>query len=190
LNLRVLFTLLPLGQETRIAFGPVPSRRLGQSLGINNVPRKTCPYSCVYCQVGETRGREIAPHPFYTPEEIFHAVESKVAIAQAMSEVIYYLTFVPDGEPTLDQNLSQSINRLRPLGLPVAVISNASLIQRAETRKALGQADWVSLKIDTVNEKVWRQIKQPHRIKNHRQAVFSEEEPEGPLILFPPSMLC
>jgi wyosine [tRNA(Phe)-imidazoG37] synthetase (radical SAM superfamily) len=145
-----------------IAFGPVPSRRLGRSLGINNIPPKHCSYSCVYCQVGPTAAQEIAPRAFYTPEIILRQVSQRLEAVRARGETVDYLTFVPDGEPTLDIHLSAAIDALRPLGLPVAVISNASLIWRPEVRAALGRADWVSVKVDSVDEASWRRINRPH----------------------------
>lgn len=144
-----------------IAFGPVPSRRLGQSLGINNIPPKSCSYSCVYCQVGPTRETEHVPRVFYPPEEIARAVTERVRAVERAGERIDYLTFVPDGEPTLDVNLREAMSLLRPLGYPIAVISNASLASRAEVRETLKKADWLSLKVDAVDEGVWRRINRP-----------------------------
>lgn len=145
-----------------IVFGPVPSRRLGRSLGINNIPPKSCSYSCLYCQVGATQGQTVAPRPFYTPEEIFRQVSAQVKKAHDMGEPIEYLTFVPDGEPTLDINLGEAIELLRPLKIPVAVISNASLLWREDVREAIGKADWVSVKVDSVSEDIWRRVNRPH----------------------------
>ncbi|PWB59136.1 MAG: radical SAM protein [Nitrosomonadales bacterium] len=145
-----------------IAFGPVPSRRLGRSLGINNIPPKHCSYSCVYCQAGPTDAQEIAPRAFYPPETIFREVSQRLEAVRARGEKVDYLTFVPDGEPALDVRLAAAIDALRPLGLPIAVISNASLIWRAEVRDALGRADWVSVKVDSVSETTWRRINRPH----------------------------
>jgi len=145
-----------------IIFGPVPSRRLGRSLGINNIPPKACSYSCVYCQVGSTRQPEIRPRSFYAPEEIRRAVAARVDEVRHAGEEIDYLTFVPDGEPTLDSGLGSTIELLRPLGIPIAVISNGSLIWRREVRETLKRADWVSLKVDSVDESVWRRINRPH----------------------------
>ena len=145
-----------------IIFGPVPSRRLGRSLGINNIPPKNCSYSCVYCQVGRTMVRQITAQTFYRPDEIVDAVTAKVKATLGAGEKIDYLTFVPDGEPTLDVHLGEAIDRLRPLGIKIAVISNASLIWRQEVQHVLNKADWVSLKIDSVNEATWKQINRPH----------------------------
>lgn len=148
--------------EQKFAFGPVPSRRLGRSLGINNIPPKVCPYSCVYCQLGRTIKLQVARQPFYEPEKILKAVQVKVNQARAAGKPIDYLTFVPDGEPTLDLNLGRAIELLRPLAVPIAVITCAALIGQADVRAELGQADWVSLKVDTVCPEVWRRLNRPY----------------------------
>lgn len=148
--------------QTIIAFGPVPSRRLGRSLGINNIPPKFCSYSCLYCQVGRTLSREIRPRTFYRPEDIQHAVTAQVEAVRRAGEEIDYLTFVPDGEPTLDEHLGEAIDLLRPLGIKIAVISNGSLLWRADVQSMLGKADWVSLKVDAVDERIWRRLNRPH----------------------------
>jgi wyosine [tRNA(Phe)-imidazoG37] synthetase (radical SAM superfamily) len=146
-----------------ITFGPVPSRRLGRSLGINNIPPKSCSYSCLYCQVGPTQQKEIAPRPFFTPEEIKQAVIQQVESVSSAGEQIDYLTFVPDGEPTLDSNLGETIDLLRPLGYKIAVISNASLVWKMEVQNTLHKADWVSLKVDASDDPTWRHINRPHK---------------------------
>ena len=148
--------------KNKIAFGPVPSRRLGRSLGINNIPPKVCTYSCIYCQVGRTAKLTIDRRSFYSPEDVFEDVRAKVGMAQRKGESIDYLTFVPDGEPTLDINLDREIELLRSLGIRIGVISNSSLIWDSEVRDTLMKADWVSLKVDAVRESVWRQINRPH----------------------------
>jgi wyosine [tRNA(Phe)-imidazoG37] synthetase (radical SAM superfamily) len=145
------------------AFGPVPSRRLGQSLGINNIPAKTCSYSCLYCQLGNTTRMLVERAAFYQAEAIAQNVKDRVQQVRKKGELIDYLTFVPDGEPTLDANLGTEIELLRPLGIKIAVITNASLIWRKDVRRDLQQADWVSLKIDTVSEETWHRINRPHR---------------------------
>jgi len=100
---------------------------------------------------------------FYQPEEILKDVEEKVKRAREVGESIDYLTFVPDGEPTLDINLGHEIELLKPLGIKIAVITNASLIGREDVRDDLMKADWVSLKVDSIREDVWRRINRPHR---------------------------
>ncbi len=145
-----------------IAFGPVPSRRLGRSLGVNNIPPKICTYSCVYCQLGRTIKMQVERQSFYGPEQVAREVREKVAQARAAGETIDYLTFVPDGEPTLDLDLGSEIALLRPLGVKIAVITNGSLVWHSDVRDALAQADWVSLKVDAVRDEVWRKVDRPH----------------------------
>jgi wyosine [tRNA(Phe)-imidazoG37] synthetase (radical SAM superfamily) len=146
-----------------ITFGPVPSRRLGRSLGINTIPAKVCSYSCTYCQVGFTTDREIARREFLRPEEVAGAVAAHVGQVRDRDEQIDYLTIVPDGEPTLDARLGETIRALRPLGIPIAVISNGSLTWDAAVRRDLAEADWVSLKVDAVDEILWKRVNRPHR---------------------------
>ncbi|MEN8163444.1 MAG: radical SAM protein [Acidobacteriota bacterium] len=145
-----------------MTFGPLPSRRLGRSLGINNIPPKICSYACVYCQLGRTPHMSIKRQSFYRPEILADRVRTRVEEVRAAGEAIDYLSFVPDGEPTLDLRLGREIELLRPLGIDIGVISNASLIWREDVRDDLMGADWVSLKIDAVNEAVWRRIDRPH----------------------------
>lgn len=146
-----------------ISFGPVPSRRLGRSLGMNNIPPKVCSYSCVYCQVGRTLNMQAKRQTFFTPERILEQVSERVESVRRAGEVIDYLTFVPDGEPTLDENLGRCIELLKPLRTKIAVITNASLIWREDVRAELMNADWVSLKVDSVIDKIWRKTNRPHR---------------------------
>ncbi len=146
-----------------LAFGPVPSRRLGRSLGINNIPPKKCSYSCVYCQVGKTNNITINRRSFYKLEDLFKAVRSKVDEAAATNERIDYLAFVPDGEPTLDFNISKEISFLKQIGLPIAVLTNASLLWRDDVKKDLQEADFVSLKVDAVSEDLWWKVNRPHK---------------------------
>ena len=151
-----------------LVFGPVPSRRLGRSLGINNIPPKACSYSCVYCQVGPTPATEITPRPLYEPRHIRREVEQHLRQARETGEKIDYLTFVPDGEPTLDSQLGETIELLRPLGIPIAVISNASLIWKEEIRGILNIVDWVSLKVDAIDDVLWRSVNRPHPALDHQ----------------------
>jgi len=146
-----------------IAFGPVPSRRLGRSLGINNIPPKTCSYSCVYCQLGRTSNMTVKRSHFYRPEDVLREVERKVREAQLRNEKIDYLTFVPDGEPTLDISIGEEIVLLKQIGIPVAVITNASLLWLDDVREDLFEADFISLKVDAVSQDLWRSINRPCR---------------------------
>jgi len=148
---------------SKIAFGPVPSRRLGKSLGINNIPPKICSYSCIYCQLGLTPKKIATRQPFYRSKELFEEVRRKVDNAKTRNERIDYLTFVSDGEPTLDSNLGEEIFLLRQLRLPIAVITNASMLWQKDVRRDLLKADYVSLKVDAVSEHLWNTLDRPHR---------------------------
>ena len=144
-----------------IAFGPVPSRRLGLSLGINNiVSQKNCSYSCVYCQIGETHNKTALRRKHFDPDQLFNDVGDHLRKLDKDHRPDF-LTFVANGEPTLDINLRVEITQLKQYGIPVAVITNSSLIDHIDVREALMKADWISLKIDTVDENIWRKINRP-----------------------------
>jgi len=144
-----------------ITFGPVPSRRLGNSLGINNIPAKVCSYACVYCQVGRTTKMQMDRSVYYKPETILEEVKAKIKNKRNTDQPIDYLTFVPDGEPTLDIHLSNEIDLLKPLNIKIAVITNSSLLWRDDVKNDLLKADWVSLKVDALMEPIWRRINRP-----------------------------
>jgi len=142
-----------------IVFGPVPSRRLGKSLGVNNVFVKYCTYSCIYCQAGKTTNLTIERTVFYEPETLVNAV---IRVLENVGSVDY-VTFVPNGEPTLDANLGMEIKMLKDvMDIKVAVITNASLLHRQDVRQDLSSADLVSVKVDTSVESVYRVLNRPH----------------------------
>lgn len=144
-----------------ISFGPITSRRLGKSLGINNIPApKTCSYSCIYCQVGVTHNQSATRRSYYDPEFIFKDVQQYIELLNE-NDKPDYLTFVANGEPTLDINIGRSIALLKTLNIPVAVITNASLLSEASVREDIKEADWVSVKIDAGNNVLWRAINKP-----------------------------
>ena len=95
---------------------------------------------------------------FYKPEEILNQVEQRIKKVRNVGESIDYLTFVSDGEPTLDINLGVEIELLRQFEIKIAVITNASLIWLQDVRQELAKANWVSLKIDSTCEEIWRQF--------------------------------
>jgi wyosine [tRNA(Phe)-imidazoG37] synthetase (radical SAM superfamily) len=146
-----------------IVYGPVPSRRLGHSMGINNIPPKICSYSCIYCQLAKTLKAEVDPRSFYKTDRIMKEARIKLDQIREQGKSIDYATFVPDGEPTLDANIGEEICALKGLGVRVAVITNGSLLWREDVRQSLSKADWVSLKVDTINEDTWLRIDQPHK---------------------------
>ena len=146
----------------KYVFGPVPSRRLGRSLGVNNIPPKHCSYSCIYCQLGRTPNLVIHRRVFYPWRDIVKEVVS--AVRNIGEENIDYITFVPDGEPTLDINLGMELKEIRKnVNIPLAVLTNGSLLSRQDVRDDLQKADLVSIKVDAIKEQTFRKINRPHR---------------------------
>lgn len=144
----------------RYVFGPVISRRLGRSLGINNIPYKTCTYSCIYCQLGRTKNLSIERRTFYNPEEVVSEVSEFV---NRVGEGVDYVTFVPDGEPLLDIHIGREIVDIKKsVSRPVAVLTNASLLFREDAREDLLDADLVSVKVDAITEGAWKKVNRPH----------------------------
>ena len=141
-------------------FGPVPSRRLGRSLGINIIPYKNCSYDCVYCQVGRTPCKTVERKEFYRAEDIFKEVNSKLEELNNIGETVDFLTFVSHGEPLLDINLEREIELLKKFNIKIALITNASLLSYYK-KESLKHIDWISLKVDSVKEDIWRKINRP-----------------------------
>jgi wyosine [tRNA(Phe)-imidazoG37] synthetase (radical SAM superfamily) len=144
-----------------IVFGPVPSRRLGKSVGINNIPNKICSYNCVYCQLGNTVMQEISRKSFYSPAEIYN--ETRQKIETVGRENVDYITFVPDGEPTLDINIGKEAALLKKLDIPLAIITNSSLISDINVQEDLLNFDFVSFKVDAVSENIWNVVDRPDK---------------------------
>ena len=144
-------------------FGPVPSRRLGRSIGINNIPPKVCSYSCVYCQLGRAIEMAAQRRSFYEPEELLEETGRKIEQARSRGEQIDYLTIVPDGEPTLDSRLGELIEGLGSFDIKTALISNGSLLGDPQLREELLGLDWISVKVDAADETTWRKTDRPHK---------------------------
>jgi wyosine [tRNA(Phe)-imidazoG37] synthetase (radical SAM superfamily) len=148
-------------------FGPVPSRRLGRSLGINNIPPKHCTYACVYCQLGDPQRVSTVRREFSSTEDVLDALRRRLGeIADAGEGFPDYLTIVPDGEPTLDLRLGQLVEGVRRAADgrgAIAVITNGSLMTDPDVRHAAADADWVSVKIDAGDAGTWRKIDRPAR---------------------------
>jgi wyosine [tRNA(Phe)-imidazoG37] synthetase (radical SAM superfamily) len=143
----------------RYVYGPVPSRRLGRSLGIDPVPPKTCNWNCVYCQLGRTtplsnQRRDLAP-----VDVILDEVEAAVA---AHSDGIDWVTFVGSGEPTLHAGLGRMIREVRAMvSAPIAVITNGALLHREDVRRELAAADAVMPSLDAGSPDLYRAINRP-----------------------------
>lgn len=141
-------------------YGPVPSRRLGQSLGVDPIPLKTCNYNCVYCQLGRTRPLSNARRDFFPPENILAQVQTALAAREPGD--IDYVTFVGQGEPLLCASLGRLIRGVKAMSeIPVAVITNGSLIYRSEVREELVAADVVMPTLDAAEEDLFRRVNRP-----------------------------
>lgn len=145
----------------KYVFGPVPSRRLGQSLGIDPIPLKTCNWNCVYCQLGRTAPLTNERREYFPRDEIVQQV--KTASEARRSEEIDWVTFVGSGEPTLHAGLGWIIRQAKTLAdIPIAVITNGSLLYQPDVREELRAADAVLPTLDAGTETLYRTINRPH----------------------------
>lgn len=142
-------------------FGPVPSRRLGKSLGIDPVPLKACNWNCVYCQLGRTRPFTTRRKVFFPPENIISQVKKALTIHKPGE--IDWITFVGSGETMLNSSVGWLICELKMLTrIPVAVITNGSLLYLPEIRQELKVADAVLPSLDAGNSDLYKKINRPH----------------------------
>jgi wyosine [tRNA(Phe)-imidazoG37] synthetase (radical SAM superfamily) len=142
-------------------FGPVPSRRLGRSLGIDVIPPKTCSYDCVYCESGPTTRLTVKRQAFIEPEQVIHDLLAYFQDHPGGADV---LTFSSAGEPTLYEPLGELIREIKRQfrSLPLVVLTNGSLLWDAAVRQALLHADRVVPSLDAVTETVFRNLNRPH----------------------------
>jgi wyosine [tRNA(Phe)-imidazoG37] synthetase (radical SAM superfamily) len=141
-----------------IIYGPVSSWRLGKSLGIDllNTRRKVCSFNCIYCQLGETGQFIIEPREFINLEQLTSEIELLSPIKAD------YATFSGMGEPTLASNLGEAIELARSiLDLPIAVLTNSSLMFQEDVRQQLAHADTVVAKLDVPNEELFAVVNRP-----------------------------
>ncbi len=142
-------------------FGPVPTRRLGQSLGIDPVPLKTCNWNCVYCQLGRSRPMVNERKDFFPADEILSEVEN--ALLSHPPGEIDWVTFVGSGETTLYASLGWLIREVKKLTrLPVAVITNGSLLYLPEVRQEILTADAVLPSLDAGTSELYQHINRPY----------------------------
>jgi wyosine [tRNA(Phe)-imidazoG37] synthetase (radical SAM superfamily) len=145
---------------SRRIFGPVPSRRLGASLGIDVIPSKTCTFDCVYCECGATTDKTCERREFYPVSEILAELEAHLSTMREKPDVV---TLSGSGEPTLYRPLGELIDGIRRLsGLPVAVITNSSLLWMTEVRDEISRAGIVLPSLDAADEEAFRRINRPH----------------------------
>jgi len=139
-------------------FGPVPSRRLGRSLGVDLVPFKTCSYDCIYCQLGGTTNKTIQRKEWAPIDIVMDQLKEK------LNSRPDYITLSGSGEPTLFSRLEELISRIKDItDIPVAVLTNGSLLWLPEVRKALKSADMVVPSLDAGSSQIFQYVNRPHQ---------------------------
>ncbi len=145
----------------QFVFGPVPSRRLGFSLGVDIIPYKYCCYDCIYCQVGKTTNVEMTRKSFVDPFAVVEEIIDKVN----KTERVDYISFSGSGEPTLNADLGKMIEETKKATtIPVAVITNGALLYQPDVRKDLLLADVILPSLDAISEDIFRYINRPHSL--------------------------
>ena len=140
-------------------YGPVPSRRLGYSLGVDILPYKTCSLNCIYCQLGPSSATTDREASFFNSGEILAQIKETVSSGRRID----YITFSGSGEPTLNAQLGPLILQIKEAtGIPVAVLTNSTLLSREPVRRALMSADLVIPSLDAVTQDVFEKINRPH----------------------------
>ncbi len=142
-----------------VTFGPVPSRRLGSSLGVSLIPRKTCTYNCVYCQLGRTTDLCIKRRSFFSKESVIKEIADRVSMSRPD-----YITFTGDGEPTLSKDLGWILRRAKETwDIPLALITNGSLLFMDEVLEDIQCADVIMPSLDAGIATTFARINRPHR---------------------------
>jgi wyosine [tRNA(Phe)-imidazoG37] synthetase (radical SAM superfamily) len=143
----------------RYVYGPVPSRRLGRSLGVDIVPFKICTFDCVYCQLGRTTNKTMERKEYVSAVEVLDEVKRKLA-EEAFPD---YITFSGSGEPTLNSRIGDLIRGIKDFtDIPVAVLTNGSLLWMKEVQDDLMAADLVIPSLDAGDEQLFRYVNRPH----------------------------
>lgn len=146
-----------MGPDYKYIFGPVPSRRLGRSLGVDLVPAKVCTFDCIYCQAGRTTTRTIERAEYVPTPEVLAELGDWLAGGTAD-----FVTFSGNGEPTLHSRIGEIIAWLKSnSGTPVAVITNGSLLFRAEIHEDIARADVVVPSLDTTDPRTFKRLNRP-----------------------------
>jgi wyosine [tRNA(Phe)-imidazoG37] synthetase (radical SAM superfamily) len=154
----------------KYVFGPVPSRRLGQSLGVDTIPLKTCNWNCAYCQLGRTQPVSYQRADYFPPADILAEVQQ--ALEAHKPGEIDWVTFVGSGEPTLHADIGWLIRQTKTLtDRPVAVITNGSLLYDPQVRYELAAADAVLPTLDAGTSTLYRRINRPHPSVTFRRLV-------------------
>jgi len=143
-------------------YGPVKSRRLGLSLGITVTPCKVCSFDCVYCQLGKTTSRTPEIKEYIKAEEILQELSLWLKSNPEAPQALNYISFSGAGEPTLNNKVGELIATIKKITpVPVAVITNASLLSNPQVRRAIGSADLIIPSLDAATAEVFARINRP-----------------------------
>lgn len=147
----------------RYIYGPVKSRRLGNSLGVSLTPYKICNFNCIYCQLGETKHLVCERKEYVRPEDILEELRSWLSNFPQEAKTLNYITLSGFGEPTLNSAISKIIKDIRNLtSHPIAIITNSSLLGDSDVRREILEADLIVPSLDAVSPFIFRKINQPH----------------------------
>jgi wyosine [tRNA(Phe)-imidazoG37] synthetase (radical SAM superfamily) len=139
-------------------YGPVPSRRLGSSLGVDLTPRKTCSFDCIYCQLGKTTHKTAERREYVPVREVLAEVRDYMESGGKCD----YITLSGSGEPTLNSGIKQAIKGIKSLtDIPVAAITNSSLLPDRQVREEIKEADVVLPSLDAVTQRMFETINRP-----------------------------
>lgn len=153
-------------QTLKYVYGPIPSRRLGRSLGVSPIPKKTCNYSCIYCQLGRTNKMTNTRQEFFKLEDIVAEFKEYLKNSDAFDVV----TVVGEGEPTLYSRLGELVKILKSLTTkPVAVITNGALLNDKQVQEDLMEADIVLPSINAYNEELSKKIDRPYGLIKYNE---------------------
>lgn len=147
-------------RQTSFTYGPVPSRRLGMSLGVDIVPPKICTLDCVYCQLGRTTKSSVVREDFVDISAVLAEIKAKLDAGLKAD----YITLGGSGEPTLNSRLGDLIDGIHRLtDIPVAVLTNGTLFYRQDVRSECAKADMVAPSLDAGDEATFEAVNRPNR---------------------------
>ena len=147
-------------RTSRHVYGPVPSRRLGRSLGVDLVPFKTCSYDCIYCQLGRTTNKTTERKEYVPVDDVLEELAEKLRSEPGPD----YVGLAGSGEPTLHARIGDLIAGIKRLtSVPVAVLTNGSMLWRSDVRAGIAEADLVMPSLDAGTPRRFERVNRPHR---------------------------
>jgi len=146
--------------EFKYLYGPVPSRRLGRSLGVDVIPFKTCSYDCIYCQLGKTTNKTTRRLDYTPLKDVLEELKEKMGMGLSCD----YISIAGSGEPTLHASIGEMISKIKEMtNIPVTVLTNGSLLFIPEVRQSLMKADIVIPSLDAGNKLLFEHVNRPHK---------------------------